>query len=81
MMVLKVKLEISCSSTTFLNGVFAMDERIRSYRITKLRCQSLMAGLNRVDERGVMADRPQAVATAWQQHADVSLASQARAGT
>ena len=65
MMVLEAKLEISCSSTIFLNGVFAMDERIRSYRITKLSYQSSMAGLNRVDARGVVADRPQAMAAAW----------------
>ena len=58
-----------------------MDEQIRSYRITKLRCQSSMTGLNRVDARGIVDDRPQAVVAAWQQHASVGLAGQSRAGT
>ena len=40
MFVLKEKLEISRSSTIFVIGVFAMDERIRSYMGLKWRCQS-----------------------------------------
>ena len=54
-----------------------MDERIRSYRITKLRYQSSMAGLNRVDARGVVADRPQAAATVWRPYIGIGLAGQA----
>ena len=66
---------MACSSTTFLNGVFAMDERIRSYRITKLCCQSSMVGLNRVDARGVVVDRPQDAAATWWPYTSDGLAS------
>ena len=40
MMVLKAKLEISCSSTIVIKEVFANSPRIRSYRITKSRCEA-----------------------------------------
>ena len=36
-------MEISCSSTTFIKEVFAVDERIRKYSIVNLHCQSTMA--------------------------------------
>ena len=43
MVVLKAKLKISCSSTTFIKEVFAVDERIRNYNIIMLHYQSTMA--------------------------------------
>ena len=65
MFVLKAKLEISCSSTTFIMEVFAVDERIRNYNIVMLHYQSTMAASEPVSMRGVIADRPQAVAATW----------------
>ena len=68
MMVLKAKLEISCSSITFIKEVFALDERITKYSIINLHCQSTMAAPGPVPVRGVVVDRPQAVAAAWRAH-------------
>ena len=65
MMVLKAKLDISCSSTTFIKEVFAVDERIRKYSIIKLHCQSTMAASEPTPAHGVVADRPQVMTTAW----------------
>ena len=56
MMVLKEKLETSCSSTIFLNGVFVVDEWIRNYSIVKLHCQSMMATSETASARGGVAD-------------------------
>ena len=58
MMALKAKLDISCSSTTFIKEVFAVDEWIRTYNIVNLHCQSTMAMSEPVSVRGVVADRP-----------------------
>ena len=58
MMVLKEKLEISCSSTTFIKEVFVVDEQIRKYSIVKLHYQSMMAASELAPARGVMADQP-----------------------
>ena len=57
MMVLKAKLKISCSSTTFIKEVFAVDERIRKYSIIKLHYQSTMAASEPALACGIMADR------------------------
>ena len=54
MMVPKAKLEISRISTIVINEVFANSPWIRSYRITKLHCQSDSVALNwrRAQRRG-----------------------------
>ena len=56
MMVPKVKLEISRSSTIVIKEVFAKSPRIWSYRIAKSRCQSSVAGLNQPYARKPVAD-------------------------
>ena len=81
MIVLKAKLEISCSSTTFIKEVFAVDEWIRTYSIVNLHCHSKMAMSEHGSAHCVVVDQPQAVATVWWQHASVGLAGQARAHT
>ena len=73
MMVPKAKLEISRSSTIVIKEVFAKPPRIRSYSITKSRYQSSVAGLKPARAVRVVADRPQAMAAMWRQHASISL--------
>jgi len=80
MMVLKAKLEISRSSTLVIKEVFAKSPRIRSYTIIKSSCHTSIAGLKLAKAACVMADRLQAMATAWWQCAGVSLAGQASRG-
>ena len=58
MMVLKAKLEISCSSITFIKEVFAMDEWIRSYMGLKWHCQSSIVATEPVPARPAVADQP-----------------------
>ena len=71
---LKAKLEISCSSTTFIKKVFVVNEQIRNYNIVMLHCQSTMAVSETASTRGV-------VAVAWWQHVGVGPASQAEVYT
>ena len=80
MMVPKEKLEISHRSTIVIKEVFANSPRIRSYRITKSHCQSFVASLKPARAARVVADRPQAMATTWRQHASVGLAGRASRG-
>ena len=58
MMVLKAKLEISCSSTIVIKEVFAKSQRIRSYQITKSRYQSSVVDLNRHHAQKPITDWP-----------------------
>ena len=74
MMVLKSKLEISYSSTTFIKEVFANLQRVRSNSITKSRYQSSIAEPETALVRPVVADWPQAAATSWQPYIGIGLA-------
>ena len=81
MMVLKAMVEISRSSIIVIKEVFANLPRIRSYGMTKSRCQLSVAGLNRHRAHKPVADRPQATTATWRTYIDIGLAGQARAGT
>ena len=81
MMVIKAKLEMSCSSTTFIKEVFAMDKRIRSYMGFKWRDQSSIMATEPALARSIVANWPQAVAAVWRSYTGIGLAGQVRAGT
>jgi len=56
---------MACSSTIFINGVFALDERIRNYSIIILLGQSTMAVPETTPALPAVAGRPQAVAAMY----------------
>ena len=73
-MVLKAKLEISCSSTTFIKEVFVVDEWIRNYGIANLHYQSMKAAPEPALARLAVADQPQPVSAAWRPYTSVGPA-------
>ena len=76
-MLLKASLQIICSSTICIQGIFANSNWFRRYRGSKSLCQSCHRGMMEADAAPSVAAHGQSRHAAWRPYAGASSASQA----